>query len=198
MALDTLDTARQEIAKIYFAAFNRAAEPDGLQNWLNQYTAGLMDYSKISENFSAQTEYITTYPTAQSSADYITAIYLNVFGRAPDAGGLQNWINQLDNPNTTGFNKGNIMSALLNSAGSAGNTDGMRLDNKAAVNISLIDSGTTDTAFMQKALAAVTADANTVDIVKSIITMAHTDPASLASATATLDSAYRHCLSSYT
>ncbi len=188
MALDALETARQEIAKIYFAAFNRAAEPDGLQNWLNQYTAGLMDYSAISENFSAQTEYITTYPLTQSSADYITSIYFNVFGRAPDAGGLQNWINQLENPDATGFNKGNIMSALLDSAGSAGNTDGMRLDNKAAVNLSLIDNGTTDAAFMEKALAAVTADANTVDIVNSIITMAATDSTALENAIATLES----------
>ncbi|WP_041672306.1 DUF4214 domain-containing protein [Sulfurimonas denitrificans] len=92
MALDTISIARLEITKIYIAAFNRAPDAAGLSNWMNQYTAGLMTYKQISEDFSNQAEYKAKYPSAMTNDEYITKIYSNVFGRTPDAGGLENWL----------------------------------------------------------------------------------------------------------
>lgn len=162
MALDTISTARLEITKIYIAAFNRAPDAAGLSNWMNQYTSGLMTYTQISQDFSNQAEYITKYPSAMTNSEYITAIYSNVFGRTPDAGGLTNWVNQLDAAATTGATRGNIMKTMLDAAGATGNTDGLRLTNQAtfAVQAVVIDGVSDVTATAQ--LANITSDAATV------------------------------------
>jgi len=162
MALDTISTARLEITKIYIAAFNRAPDAAGLSNWMNQYTSGTMTYAQISQDFSNQTEYTTKYPSAMTNSEYITKIYTNVFGRSPDAGGLQNWVNQLDASAITGATRGNIMKTMLDAAGATGNTDGLRLTNQAtfAVQAVVIDGVSDVTATAQ--LANITSDAATV------------------------------------
>ena len=164
MALDTLDTievARAEIAQIYIAAFNRVPDAAGLSNWMNQYMAGKMTYAQIAEDFTRQPEYTAKYPSIMTNTEYVTEIYNNVFGRTPDAGGLVNWVNQLDHTSITGINRGNIMTYMLASAGAPGNTDGVRLDNQAAFAVqSILDGVPEATATAQ--LANITADAATV------------------------------------
>ncbi|MFA6197085.1 MAG: DUF4214 domain-containing protein [Sulfurimonas sp.] len=158
MALDTIATARLEIAKIYIAAFNRVPDAAGLSNWLNQYTAGLMTYSQISENFTQQAEYITAYPAVLTNAEYVDRIYVNVFGRAADAAGKANWVSQLDGNALT---RGTIMKSMLNSAADVGNTDGLRLTNQATFGVqSILDNVPTATATAQ--LANITSVASTV------------------------------------
>ena len=162
MALDTISTARLEITKIYIAAFNRAPDAAGLSNWMNQYTSGKMTYTQISQDFSNQTEYTTKYPSAMTDSEYITKIYVNVFGRQPDDGGLTNWVNQLTASATTGATRGNIMKTMLDAAGATGNTDGLRLTNQAtfAVQAVVIDGVSDVTATAQ--LANITSDSATV------------------------------------
>ncbi|MDD3835254.1 MAG: DUF4214 domain-containing protein [Sulfurimonas sp.] len=163
MALDTITIARLEITKIYIAAFNRAPDAAGLSNWMNQYTSGKMTYKQISEDFSNQAEYTAKYPSAMTNSEYITKIYLNVFGRTPDAGGLTNWVNQLDASATTGATRGNIMKTMLEAAGATGNADGIRLTNQAtfAVQAVVVDGISDDVATAQ--LANITSDPATVD-----------------------------------
>lgn len=161
MALDTIEVARAEIAQIYIAAFNRVPDAGGLSNWMNQYMAGKMTYAQIAEDFTKQAEYVAKYPTIMTNTEYVTKIYNNVFGRTPDAGGLTNWVNQLDATSITHINRGNIMTYMLASAGAAGNTDGMRLDNQAAFAVqSILDGVPEATATAQ--LANITSDATTV------------------------------------
>ncbi len=161
MALDTIATARLEIAKIYIAAFNRVPDEGGLQNWLNQYTAGVMTYAQISQDFSNQAEYKAAYPSFMTSTEYITKIYNNVFGRTPDAGGLQNWINQIDNPTISHIDRTTVMKSMLESASATGNTDGLRLNNQAEYGVqSLLDHVPSATATAQ--LANITSDHATV------------------------------------
>lgn len=168
MALDTRSVAREEIAKIYIAAFNRVPDSGGLDNWLNQYEAGLMTYQQISEAFTSQPEYTAKYPAILTNSEYVSKIYLNVFGRAADAGGLTNWTNQLDGGIYT---KGSIMNAMLEVAGEAGNTDGMRLTNQAKFGVqSILDSVPTDTATAQ--LANITDDAATVATATAAVAVA--------------------------
>lgn len=159
--IDTIAEARAEIAQIYIAAFNRVPDAAGLSNWLNQYTAGLMTYAQIAEDFTNQAEYQAKYPSLMTNTEYVTEIYQNVFGRAPDAGGLTNWTNQLDHTSITGINRGNIMKLMLDAAGATGNTDGERLDNQASFAVqSILDGISTDTATAQ--LANITSDSATV------------------------------------
>lgn len=161
MALDTIEVARAEIAQIYIAAFNRVPDAAGLSNWMNQYMAGKMTYAQIAEDFTRQPEYTAKYPSIMTNTEYVTEIYNNVFGRTPDAGGLVNWVNQLDHTSITGINRGNIMTYMLASAGAPGNTDGERLDNQAAFAVqSILDGVPEATATAQ--LANITSDDATV------------------------------------
>lgn len=161
MALDTIEVARKEIAKIYIAAFNRVPDAGGLSNWLNQYTAGLMTYKQIAADFANQPEYTAKYPSIMTDSEYITKIYLNVFGRTPDPGGLQNWINQIANPAVSGITRGSVMQEMLLSAAAPGNSDGVRLANQADFGVqSILDGVPEATATAQ--LANITADTATV------------------------------------
>jgi len=173
MALDTIATARLEIAKIYIAAFNRVPDEGGLQNWMNQYTAGLMTYAQIATDFTKQAEYTAAYPSYLTSSEYITEIYQNVFGRNPDEGGLQNWINQIDNSSITGIDRSNVMYSMLQSASATGNTDGVRLTNQATFAVqSVLDDIPTATATAQ--LANITSDAATVTTATAAVNAAVT------------------------
>lgn len=86
---------------------------------------------------------------------------LNVFGRTPDAGGLQNWINQIANPAVSGITRGSVMQEMLLSAAAPGNSDGVRLANQADFGVqSILDGVPTATATAQ--LANITSDDATV------------------------------------
>lgn len=161
MALDTIEVAREEIAKIYIAAFNRVPDSGGLQNWINQYMYAGMSYDAIAADFANQAEYKAKYPAYMTDSEYITEIYNNVFGRSPDAGGLQNWINQIANPTVSGITRGTVMREMLKSASVDGNSDGERLDNQAEFAVqSIIDGVPEATATAQ--LANITSDDATV------------------------------------
>ncbi len=96
-----------------------------------------------------------------TDSEYITEIYNNVFGRTPDAGGLQNWINQIANPAVSGITRGSVMQEMLLSAAAPGNSDGVRLANQADFGVqSILDGVPTATATAQ--LANITADTATV------------------------------------
>ncbi|MDR3055647.1 MAG: DUF4214 domain-containing protein, partial [Zoogloeaceae bacterium] len=104
MALTT-----QQIQKAYIAFFNRPADVSGLKNWL-KYTG---DDADILNAFSQSTEYTDLF-TGKTSVEIVTIIYHNLFARTPDAGGLQNWVNNLEAGTIT---IGNIAYTMLTSAG---------------------------------------------------------------------------------
>jgi hypothetical protein len=109
---------------IYVAYFGRAADPSGLTYWLGQEAAGLTD-SAIAMAFVPQTETLQLYPalntpaTLQSSpssqSSFITSVYQNLFGHAPDAAGLSYWQSQL----TAGANPGFMVYQII--IGATGN-----------------------------------------------------------------------------
>ncbi|MGL7298924.1 DUF4214 domain-containing protein, partial [Salmonella sp. NW910] len=159
MALDPIETAKAEITKIYIAAFHRVPDEAGLQNWLNQYTAGLMTYDQIAENFTSQPEYLAKYPETMTNEEYVTEIYNNLFGRAPDPEGLVNWTNQL---NANVFDKGTIMYAMLETAASQpNNVDSIRLENMATFSLNVLASGVSPVEATAQ-LDTITADPTTI------------------------------------
>lgn len=155
------------VAKIYIAAFNRVPDSGGLSNWVNQRVAGVMDYDQIAQAFTNQDEYIATYGSSLSNSEYVSLIYVNVFGRAADSSGLQNWTNQLDYSSVTGFDRGNIMKAMLDVASTAGNTDGIRLENQAKFGVDAVKAGYA----VDKAttlLSQITSDISTITTTNSL------------------------------
>ena len=88
------------ITQLYVGYYNRAPDPEGLNYWLDRYSAG-MSLIEIANSFSVQVESTTTYPWLKSPnlgvgvTEFITSVYQNLFERAPDADGLAYWSAQL-------------------------------------------------------------------------------------------------------
>jgi hypothetical protein len=99
------------IARLYFAYFNRIPDYAGLQFWITQYKNG-MSLDTISQNFAASPEFTSTYG-ALSNSQFVTLVYNNVLGRAPDGAGLSFWTGQLD---TVARNRGQVMTGFSESA----------------------------------------------------------------------------------
>lgn len=141
---------RSEIIELYTATFNRAADADGVAYWETQTQ---LSQTEMANAFVISAEAVALYPATQTSTEYVTAIYNNLFGRAPDADGLAYWVNELDTGVTS---KESMIVAIVNGAQGADQTI---LDNKTAVSTYFADAGLNTTDF---ALTSVTADAATV------------------------------------
>lgn len=92
-------TTAEIITQLYVGYYDRAPDPAGLNYWVGRYTDG-MTLGQIAQSFAVQTESTTKYPylanpNIASSTTFITTIYQNLFGRAPDAEGLAYWQGQL-------------------------------------------------------------------------------------------------------
>lgn len=84
----------QPIIALYQAAFGRTPDTGGLQYWVAQMQGGL-SLSDVTQAFAQSSEFASVAGT--SSTQFITALYQNTLGRAPDAGGLAYWVEQAAN-----------------------------------------------------------------------------------------------------
>ena len=90
-----------EAYRIYKAAFNRTPDTGGLGYWIGQMDKG-MDLIEVSARFIDSKEFRDLYGSAPSNADFLTKVYTNVLGRAPDQGGYDWWLNEMNtNPEKT-------------------------------------------------------------------------------------------------
>jgi hypothetical protein len=164
------------IENLYIGYFGRAADPAGLNYWLGQESAGLTD-TQIAASFAVQPETMALYPSLATpalldasptaEANFINAIYTNLFGHAADTAGLSYWQGQL----TAGVNPGLMISQII--SGAQG-TDTTALSSKAGV-------ATTYTNAVLNASPAITWSKGDVTASKSIL--ATVTSASTASAT---------------
>lgn len=83
------------VYKLYQASFARTPDTGGFRYWAGQ--ADVMNLSALSlaDAFLAAPEFAQKYGAAPSDQAYVTALYLNVLGRAPDQGGLDYWVGNL-------------------------------------------------------------------------------------------------------
>lgn len=100
------------IARLYSAAFDRAPDQAGLNFWEDIYANNVSSTAKsagyynalalandgsgvsIATNFMQSAEFQTRYGSLSDSA-FVTLMYQNVLGRAPDQTGLNFWLNQM-------------------------------------------------------------------------------------------------------
>ena len=97
MALD-IDGVSGSAYRIYKAAFNRVPDSDGIGYWIANLDSGL-NLSDLSARFVDSAEFRATYGSKPSNSDFLSKLYFNVLGRAPDAGGYSWWLNEM-NTNT--------------------------------------------------------------------------------------------------
>jgi hypothetical protein len=80
------------IRPAYLQFLGRPADPGGLAYWTQQMHAGLTD-EQLMAQFIGSPEYFAH--TGGTNAAWVTAMYNNLLGRAPDAAGLSYWVGQL-------------------------------------------------------------------------------------------------------
>lgn len=100
----------------YLAYYGRPADPAGLAFWSQALSANNGDFNDIITAFSTSPE-ATSHFTSESAADHVTAIYQQLFGRAPDAAGLAYWSAAIANGAMT------LASAALEIMNGAQSTD---------------------------------------------------------------------------
>lgn len=93
LAFDTSGNAGQ-VYRLYKAAFDRAPDLEGLGGWIGGMDGG-MALLQVAASFIDSAESQSRYGTNPDNAQFITALYLNVLSRAPDAGGYGYWVDQL-------------------------------------------------------------------------------------------------------
>ncbi len=95
VALDVNGTAGGAY-RIYQAAFDRAPDKAGLGYWIAQMDKG-MSVADVAASFIASAEFKALYGANPSDDQFLTKVYGNVLGRAPDAAGFNWWLDQLAN-----------------------------------------------------------------------------------------------------
>lgn len=83
------------LTELYIAYFNRAPDAIGLFYWGDQMAGG-QSLNEIAAHFFDQPETRALYGSMDDMPSFVTSVYQNVLGRAPDAEGMAYWLAQLD------------------------------------------------------------------------------------------------------
>jgi len=94
-ALNVSQADFAQIIELYIAYFDRAPDAVGLLFWANAFSEGLT-LDGMAALFTPQPETQAAYPPGTSNEDFVTTIYSNLFGRAPDQEGFDFWVGQLN------------------------------------------------------------------------------------------------------
>ncbi len=82
-----------QVFRLYGATLNRAPDAAGFEGWTNALAGG-QSVAGIAAGFVASAEFQAVYG-ALNNTQFVALLYANVLRRAPDAAGLNAWINQL-------------------------------------------------------------------------------------------------------
>jgi len=83
------------VARLYYSALGRAPDAGGLAYWTSLLDNGAESLTNEAGQFMASAEFVGKYGNL-SNSDFVSALYQNVLGRGPDAGGLSWWNGQLN------------------------------------------------------------------------------------------------------
>lgn len=81
------------LVRLYEAAFGRVPEDAGLEGWATALRSGTT-FLEIAQGFTGSPEFAARYPEVANGdlSGFITALYQQTLGRAPEAAGLAGWI----------------------------------------------------------------------------------------------------------
>ena len=85
----------RQVYRLYQATLGRAPDTGGHSGWTQQLAEGRNTLDGVAAGFVGSQEFQNTYG-ALDNAGFVTLLYNNVLGRAPDANGLAGWTAQLD------------------------------------------------------------------------------------------------------
>ena len=102
--------AAEQIARLYFSAFNRIPDTDGFLFWMGVQRNGGSN-TQIAQTFAQSDEFVTKYGSSISNTQYLDLIYQNVLGRAADSAGRDYWTQQM----AAGMTRGEILNQFAQS-----------------------------------------------------------------------------------
>lgn len=97
---------------LYEAVFDRAPDWSGLKGWDNALANGA-SLQAVASTFVASAEFSNMYGSAQTNANFITAMYQNGLGRNPDPVGLAAWARALDSNQVS---RADVVIGIISSA----------------------------------------------------------------------------------
>lgn len=103
------------IVRLYYGIFNRAPDKSGLDYWTNRLTRTdkyRKTLAEIARQFMGSGEFKRKYGTL-TNQQFVNAMYPQVFGRSPDAGGLAYWTNKL---NKGAISRHSMMASFVQSS----------------------------------------------------------------------------------
>ena len=89
------------VVRLYFATFLRVPDYDGLTFNAGLVRNGTVTLTQLADFFTASPEFVALYGSLDN-AQFVTLLYSNVLGRAPDPAGLAGWVALLDGGMTRG------------------------------------------------------------------------------------------------
>ena len=157
------------IIKTYVAAFMRAPDKGGYEYWFSAATANGLS-ATLGTIFSLDVVK-AIYPATMTSAQFVTAIYGNVFNKTPDTEGLNYWKSFIDQGT---LNRGELVLLMINTGLSTpeGTSGRDVIWNKFVYATSSTEMQLTNgvdlfatqgAASMQSAMASVTGDTATIE-----------------------------------
>jgi hypothetical protein len=101
-----LVTGRDDVTgqcfRLYNAAFSRLPDASGLSNWIDANQNGQRTLSQTANAFASSDEFNRRYGADLSNKEYISTLYNNVLGRAPDEFGYSFWQDTMAGGSTRG------------------------------------------------------------------------------------------------
>jgi endoglucanase len=97
--------------RLYGAALGRVPDPIGLGRWTADLESGATTLSRAAADFAGSAEFAARYG-APDAAGFVTLLYGNVLGRAPDAAGLRFWTDAM----AAGESRASVLLAFSESA----------------------------------------------------------------------------------
>ncbi|MBN9889815.1 DUF4214 domain-containing protein [Salipiger abyssi] len=89
------DPVSGQVFRLYQATLDRAPDLDGLLNWSARLAGGERSLVSVTAGFTKSAEFRNAYGALDDSG-FVTQLYRNVLDRAPDARGLENWVQRLE------------------------------------------------------------------------------------------------------
>lgn len=89
------DLNAQQAYRLYQASFARTPDIGGLSYWIDALDDGL-GLRGAARGFIASSEFLAAYGTSAKPDEYISKFYMNVLGRAGEAGGVAFWSGELN------------------------------------------------------------------------------------------------------
>jgi len=100
------------VTRFYINCLGRKPDSSGLNHWVAQLASGQQTGATISEQFIFCPEFTSKN---LSNYDFLTVMYRVFFGREPDSGGMEYWLNRMN-----GMSRRDVMISFIRSGEFAG------------------------------------------------------------------------------